>query len=212
MEKEKLDKIALITATYITDISSKTAMSWFNEIKTLKNIPIDNLAVSSLILESATFGHYYFREKIKGYLNSNDANIFADILTEKIILMLTTIFNANIESNNFTEEKNKIKEMYFDFFPDRFNSYKNYNFKDNETIVSLFKEFLRQVFNSNEFNIKFIESKAKNSFKFIIAKHLSQNDNIFLDNKVIYTLADSIFTELSAISYEQLNEDTSIVA
>ena len=211
MKKETIEKLALTVATLVVDASQRTISSWTNELKVLRNIQIDRSAFAMLLLESVAFGHYYVGEKFKGYMNESERKIFADELNKKMIFMLALMLDSKDKEKNSEAHEAIIKEMYNKTVPDNHKALANYK---GNTIIDLFKETLRQIFNSNDFKIKFFENTFKNRLKLKIGGTLSSSntsskfkDDIFLDNKVLYVIPDTLFAEFSAMNYEQLNRD-----
>ena len=212
MEKETVEKLALIVATLVADISQKVVSSWKNELKVLKNIEVHPSAYGSLLLESAIFGHYYVGEKFKQHMSTEDQIIFTKELNNQMVSMVALLLDHKDKDKDLEKHKKNMREMYENFAPETHKMFAEYK---GESILYLFKLKLRQTFNDTDvFKIKFFENSFKNRIMMKVARVLSgdgsknkyANDD-FLDEKIIYILADSLFTEFSAIDYNQLSKE-----
>jgi hypothetical protein len=212
MKKENLEKLALITATNIADISQDTVSSWKSELKVLKNVEVHPSAYAALLLESSIFGHYYVGEKFKEHMNENDQNIFSEELHNKVIFMLSMLIESkDVEKNSKTHE-DMTRKMYETFAPEK---RKFLSECKGNSILDVFRLGLRQTFNGcDDFKIKFFENTLGNRMRMKFAKLLTNKDTVnkfaddeFLDEQIFYTLADSLFSKFSALNFKQLSKD-----
>jgi hypothetical protein len=213
MEKEQINKLAITTATLIADISQKKVMAWKSELEVLKNISIHPSAFGTLLLEASIFGHYYVGEKFKKHItNKEDKKLFSDELNDKMIFAVSLILESNKSKDNYNEHKKEIKETYEHFAPTEHESYSTYK---GDNITELFRERLRQTFNNcDKFKIMFFENNLKTRIMMKVAGIISGSDDkysshSFLDNKIIYNLADNLFSEFALLDYNQLNKNLS---
>jgi len=213
MDKTKIEKFSLIVATLVTNISQKVISAWVSELKVLRNIEINSSAFTCLIIESVIFGHYYVGQKFKGFMNKDDAPVFLSTLNDKMIFMMGVLLES--EEKNTDSHEEKIRRVYQELLPERHEALASYR----GSILELFKEGgLRRIFNDNDYKIKFINHSIVSSIKMKIAKMLSGSNpdfkyanDIFLDNKVLFVLADSLYKEFSGLDYNQLVHEAEIV-
>lgn len=213
MDKTKIEKLSLIVATLITYISQKVISAWTNELKVARNIEIDNVAFTSLIFESVIFGHYYVGQKFKGFMNKDDAMVFLGALDEKVIFLLSVLLES--EEENMDAHEEKISRVYKELSHAQHEALASFR----GSILELFKEGgLRRIFNDNNYKIKFINHSIVSSVKLKIAKMLSGGNpefqyanDIFLDNKVLFVVADNLYKEFSGLDYNQLIHEAETV-
>ncbi len=205
-----MDKLALIVAILIGDISQKVISKWKGELEIVKNVKIHPSAYGTLLLEAAIFGHYYVGEKIKQHMNKEEKEIFSDALNKHIILIVSLLLDHENKKKNFEGHEKMIRELYEKFAPGKHNALANYQ---GDNILELFREALRQTFNgADNFKLKFINNSFKNRvlLKIVgafIGSKSKHTEDIFLDEKIIYTLADSLFYEFSKLDYNELSKE-----
>lgn len=213
MKKDNTERLALTVATLIADISQKVVSSWKNELKVLKNIDIHPSAYGTLLLESAIFGHYYVGEKFKQHMCKDDQKIFSDELNNHMVLTVSLLLDHKDKDADFEKHKKMIREMYENFAPEAHRQLSDYK---GDSILDVFKLRLRQTFNeTDDFKVKFFANTLKNRMMMKFARILSGNsaDNKyasddFLDETIIYILAGSLFSEFSALDYNQLSKSS----
>lgn len=211
MEKEQLEKLALTVATLVADISQKVVSSWKNELKVLKNIEVHPSGYGTLLLEASMFGHYYVGEKFKQNMSKDDQKIFSNELDDKMVLMVSLLLDHKDKDKDFEAHKKMIREMYEKFAPEAHKQLAEYR---GNSIHDVFKVRLRQTFNNtDDFKMKFFENSFKNRLRLKFAGLLSGDgssnkyaNDTFLDEKIIYLLADSLFAEFSTLDYNELSK------
>lgn len=212
MEKENIKTLALTVATLVGDISQKVVSSWRGELKVLKNVEVHPSAYGTLLLEASMFGHYYVGEKFKQSMNKEDQKIFSDALNDQMILVVSLLLDHKDKEKDFEKHKKMIREMYENFAPVAHLKLSEYK---GNSILDMFQIRLRQTFNStDEFKIRFFENTFKNRFMMKVAGILSGTgsnskyaNDVFLDEKIIYILANQLFAEFSKLDYNELSKE-----
>lgn len=216
MENENIKTLALTVATLVGDISQKVVSSWRNELKVLKNVDVHPSAYGTLLLEASIFGHYYVGEKFKQNMNKEDQKIFSDALNEQMVLIVSLLLDHKDKEKDFEGHKKMIREMYENFAPDAHQKLSEYK---GNSILDILQIRLRQTFNAtDEFKIRFFENTFKNRFMMKVAGILSGDgsnnkyaNDVFLDEKIIHILANSLFTEFSKLDYNELSKEVEAI-
>jgi hypothetical protein len=215
MEKDRIGKLALATATTIVAISSESISSWIDEIKVQKNIDIHGAAHGGLILDSVIFGHYYIGEKIKRHMNEDDSRIFEAMLKEKVIFMISFALKSDDKTRDANTHNETIRKLYDEFMPEKHEALVRYK---GGTILDLLKAGFWRTFNENDFGVKFFRNTlmGKLVMKFCLFVIMGTGGSqlakdTFVDGKVLDMLADTIFARFSSCNYDQLNHDAEVL-
>lgn len=210
MEKENIEKLALTVATLVGDISQKVASSWKSELEVVKNIKIHPSAYGVLLFEAAIFGHYYVGEKFKQHMNKEEKEIFSKALNDHMVMIVSLLLDHEDKEKDFEGHKKMIRKMYENFAPGKHNALANYK---GDNILELFRVALRQTFNdTDDFKLKFTNNSFKNRILLKVAGAFIGSDSkyagdVVFDEKIIFTLADSLFSEFSKLDYNELSKN-----
>ena len=205
MDQERCRKLSIIVAARLVDSSHKTISSWADNLEILYKVDLPVMVRTSLLLDSVIFGHYCMLMKIKGRLDPSSVGLFENVLSEKIVWMLSMLLKDKGSTGGDPEEE--MRGIYQELMPDKHKALGSFK---NGSILELFREGgLRRTLNEGNYNVKFIENTLLSRIRLKVARFLGGSNDpcagvVFLDNKILFEMADTLFRNFSEVDVSQL--------
>ena len=213
MEQGIIKEIAQTVGIQIeVNIAAFTKDIWRTEFEAITNIKIPQSAIDGMVIEGIYFAIFYLGQRIKGFFNNEEMAQFNTELKNHIIWVLSELYFESPFKTTDPERHQKGVEGYVNaYFDLRMMAYSIFN---EGNISLLFKKYLLQVFNSNDFKIKFVENTPKARFWLNFAHGLAgpngkfANDTI-LDIKILDLYVKTIVDSLVEINVQQIVSEKS---
>lgn len=211
MEQNSIITLAATCAALVGDIVQTSVSSWRAELKVLKNVEVHPSIFATLLLEATIFGHYYIQEKFRQYINKDDYDSFSYALNEQVIYISSLLFEHKDKEEDFEGHKKMIREMYELFAPAVHQQLSQYK---GNSILDILQVNLKRIFNTSDYStVRFFENTILNQLRMKIAALLTSDDgannkyvnDIFLDEKIVNTLAQTLLLEFSKLDYHELS-------
>jgi hypothetical protein len=210
MKQQQLEEIAQKIAVEIFAITAAyTKDTWKVEFEAVTNYQIPQAAVDVMAIESIYFAIHYLRQRSKGIFSPQEEQFFNKKVIETIIFALSNLyFESPDKEKNPGKHKKYIEELFSSYFEKRLAAYSIY--KGN--IGELFKEYIRLVFNDNDYKIKFVESTFRNRLRLKTAGILDALNggkskyaqDTFLDNKILDHYIKVVMNSLAEINMQKV--------